>query len=136
PSALGMSARDVVVYTRPGCIFCHQVQELMRDAGIRFRVALIEDRAQQEELVVRHAARSFPIVLVDGVYLGGFTHVVHLHSSGRLARLGESPLDLREREGEYGDDPDGPEEILPSSRRESPLAKWAALGEYLQKRKQ
>jgi len=134
---MNLTSRDVVLYTRPGCIFCQQVQELLRDAGVIFRVQAVNERSQQEELAERFAARSFPIVVVDGIYLGGFTHIVHLHSSGRLARIGrwDDDGELQEKQGEYGDDPDGPEPIVPPSRRESPLAKWAALGEYMQKRK-
>lgn len=74
----------VVVYRRPGCMFCSQVEELLRDNGIPFSSVDVEDRSEQERLCVHYDALAFPLVLADDRYIGGFTHVIQLHSDGRL----------------------------------------------------
>lgn len=81
----------VKVYTRPLCLFCHQVIDLLRQANVAFAIIEISDRRQQEELTTRHQAAAFPLVMVDGRYIGGYAHVLHLHSQGRLRNLTSTP---------------------------------------------
>ncbi len=78
----------VEVYTRPRCLFCHQVLDLLNQAKLPFRQIDIADRAEQDRLAARYQAVSFPLVVVDGVYVGGYAHVLHLHAQNRLATLG------------------------------------------------
>lgn len=123
---------DILVYSRPGCMFCMQVEDLLTDAGVRFRALEISSREEQDGLMSRHDARSFPVVLVDGKYLGGFTHIVKLHSEGRLATLARSA----------GDPPTLEEEPSAASResgtqsvaRSGSLGDLAKLGELLSRK--
>jgi len=78
---------QVEVYTRPRCLFCHQVLELLQRAMISFRQIDVTDRAEQDRLTDRFQAASFPLVVVNGVYVGGYAHVLHLHAQSRLDRL-------------------------------------------------
>ncbi len=78
---------DVLLYSRPGCMFCAQVAALLRESGIQFHTLDVPERAAQDELVARYDARAFPLVLVNDEYIGGFTHVVRLHSQGRLRSI-------------------------------------------------
>lgn len=77
----------VTVIERPGCMLCKQVEQLLRDARIDFEVIVAEDKEAQEAHYRSYGARSFPIVLVRGQYVGGFSAVVELHASGQLAAL-------------------------------------------------
>jgi glutaredoxin len=79
--------RQLAVYTRPRCILCAQVKELLSTAEVPFRAHEVITPEEQEAIIKRHRARSFPLLVLDGEYLGGFTHVVHLLSSGRLQSL-------------------------------------------------
>jgi glutaredoxin len=78
---------QVLVYTRPLCLFCHQVLELLHRSGVVFEQRDVVDRGQQEVLIACYRSPAFPIVLVDGSYVGGYAHVLHLHSQGRLEKL-------------------------------------------------
>jgi len=80
----------VSVYTRPRCLFCHQVIDLLQQAHIDFVTFELTERPQQDEVAARHRATSFPIVLVDGRYIGGYAQILHLHSQGRLAEIAAS----------------------------------------------
>ena len=141
---------DVLLYSRPGCMFCAQVGTMLRDAAIPYRVIDVPDRTEQNVLIEQWNARAFPLVLVDGEYIGGFTHVVRLHSQGRLRNIvspdGTLPSDAPQpAEGP----PTRPRMAsstdlaskLPSSgtvavaRAAGSLADYAKLGEYLQRTK-
>jgi len=107
---------EVVVYRRPGCMFCEQVEEILVENGVPF------ERHEQEAISRRHGALAFPLVLVGGNYIGGFTHVVQLHSEGRLraVMLGEKPQESGKPDSGMG---------LGS------LSGYAALGRLLNQRK-
>jgi glutaredoxin len=147
-----VTVADVVLYSRPGCMFCAQVGTMLRDAEVTFRVVDVPDRAAQNELIVQWNARAFPLVLVDGSYIGGFTHVVRLHAQGRLRHIasGDNMVVLP-------NDAPKPEEGPPTRPRMASstdlaskvpssgtiavaqaagsLADYAKLGEYLQRTK-
>jgi len=77
----------LIVYSRPGCLFCKQVEELFTENGIRHKTVLITELDRQNELAASAGAKSFPLVFRDDKFVGGFTHVVHLHALGRLKEL-------------------------------------------------
>ena len=118
--------RDVVVYTRTGCMFCKQVQDMLTEANIAFRSEQVEDRAEQDLLCERYGALSFPLVLSGKHYVGGFTHIVKLASERRLGSI-------------VSDDPSAIDTLPPASlgtprARAGGLSGYAALGEYLKKK--
>jgi glutaredoxin 3 len=79
--------RRVVVYTRPLCLFCGQVTDLLAEAGIPFDRHEASTIEEEQRLALQYGAAAYPIVVVDGAYLGGFTHIVKLHAEGRLVNL-------------------------------------------------
>ena len=86
--------REVLVYTRTGCMFCKQVEDMLLEANIVFRSELVEDRDEQDRICQRYGAISFPLVLSGSRYVGGFTHVVKLHSEGRLGLVASDADDI------------------------------------------
>ena len=83
------------------CILCAQVREQLTKANVPFSAVEVTDLAEQERLVQRYGARSFPMLVLRGKYVGGYTHLVHLLASGRLAAAIEDIAeieDLGERE--------------------------------------
>jgi glutaredoxin len=80
-------SKELAVYTRPKCILCAQVKELLAKANVPFRAHEVSASDEQEAIMKRHRAKSFPLLVLGGEYLGGFTHLVHLLSSGRLQSL-------------------------------------------------
>jgi glutaredoxin len=82
-----MPAEILVVYTRPQCILCAQVKELLRKAEVPFDAIELTASDDQERVMQAHRARSFPLMVLGDRYVGGFTHIVHLVSTGRLAEL-------------------------------------------------
>jgi glutaredoxin len=131
-------------------MFCAQVGTMLRDAEVPYRVIDVPDRAKQNELIEQWNARAFPLVLVEGEYIGGFTHVLRLHSQGRLriTLLGdadvrvENPqpsdtLPARPRLASSTDLGSKPPSsgMMPVAQAAGSLADYARLGEYLQRTK-
>jgi glutaredoxin len=146
-------------------MFCAQVAALLRDAEIPFRTIDVPERQAQDALCARYNAIAFPLVLVDREYLGGFTHMVRLHSQGRLKaivsydeqdRPDKEPGPARQRLRSSADltsdarrstpvpaplvpAPGAPVPAVPASGVPAPggatLADFAKLGEYLQRTK-
>ena len=82
----------LVVYTRPGCIFCEQVLKLLAQADVAFQQIHVSNPEQQDKLIARYYTRTFPIVIADGHCIGSYAHILQLYSDGRLAKLyGSSP---------------------------------------------
>ncbi|MFW6067298.1 MAG: glutaredoxin family protein [Myxococcota bacterium] len=116
---------DVLVYRRPGCMFCEQVEELLRENHIDFRTEDVADRDEQERVSRRYGALAFPLVVVDGQYVGGFTHVIQLHAEGRLrAVMSGRPHDPPKR-------PSTPSKTGPAQG--GSLEGFAALGDLLRR---
>ncbi len=94
-----MATARVEVYTRPLCLFCHQVLELLNRARVVYQRVDVVDRPEQDRLIAKYQAPAFPIVLVDGAYMGGYAHILHLHSQGRLDRLSTQAPEERQPPG-------------------------------------
>lgn len=77
----------IVVHTRPSCLFCSQVIDLLTQSGIPFTQREIVDRKEQDNLTAEHQTRAFPIVTAGGKYVGGYAQIVQLHATGRLGQL-------------------------------------------------
>ena len=87
-------SKELAVYTRPKCILCAQVKDLLVKANVPFRSHEVSAPEEQEAIMKRHRAKSFPLLVLGNEYLGGFTHIVHLLANGRLQSLlsdGEQP---------------------------------------------
>jgi hypothetical protein len=123
---------------------------MLRDARVPYRVIDVPDRAAQNALIEQWNARAFPLVLVEGEYVGGFTHVLRLHSQGRLRTIvsadGEIPADDAQPSDTLPARPrlDSSTHLsskppssgmMPVSQPAGSLADYARLGEYLQRTK-
>jgi glutaredoxin len=82
---------DVKIYTRPGCLFCHRVVSLLSESGIQCEEIEIVEVGDQERMLEKYSAVSFPLVFVRDRYIGGYSHLVLLHSQGRLSEILERP---------------------------------------------
>jgi len=60
---------------------------MLREAGIAFRAVHVANVEEQSEIIAKTNAKSFPLVFHRDRYVGGFTHIVLLHSQGRLEEL-------------------------------------------------
>lgn len=123
----------LVLYTRPGCLFCKQVEELFVEQGLRHKLVELTSVEKQNELLGPTGAKSFPLVFLGDKFVGGFTHVVHLHSMGRLKEL----LETTGEEGPAAPQAPRPRPAPPAavSAAFDEIAGFAKWGEHLKKKR-
>jgi len=111
---------------------------MLRDAGVPHEEKELDDRAQQDRLVQKHKALSFPIVLAGGKYVGGFTHILLLHASHRLPELAADEVEVTDRVERTTRAPPAPAPTRTPTTpppAEGGLAGLAAWGEHLRQQK-
>lgn len=84
---MGEGIRSVVLYTTVPCGYCHRAKALLETRGVSFREVRLprtaEGRARLAE--VAPDARTFPVIVIDGVPIGGYADLVEWDRAGRLA---------------------------------------------------
>lgn len=65
-----------IVYVKEGCTYCTQAKSLLKMRGEAFTSVLIESDFEREELKrMFPKATSFPVVIKDGKFIGGYTEL-------------------------------------------------------------
>ena len=82
-------AKELTLYTRPGCILCAQVRSQLLSERLAFREVEVNDQSEQVELLRQAGAAGFPALFWGDRYVGGFAHVIYLLTQGRLQSLAE-----------------------------------------------
>lgn len=66
----------VELYTKDNCTYCVQAKQVLRDRQIQFvEYKLNEDFTREIILEMFPEAKTFPVVVVDGFRIGGFTEL-------------------------------------------------------------
>jgi glutaredoxin 3 len=68
---------QVVIYTKENCSYCVSAKMLLVNKGIPFKeMSLGVDFTRETLLEMFPTAKTFPIVVVDGFNIGGFSELV------------------------------------------------------------
>jgi glutaredoxin 3 len=72
---------DVMIYSKPVCSFCTQAKNLLTIFGVAFNERVLDKDFTREWLLEQYStARTFPVVVIDGMYIGGFDELYkYLH---------------------------------------------------------
>jgi len=64
---------DVVIYTKPGCGYCHSAKALLDGKGADYvEIVASHDPAKKQEMIQRSGGRmTFPQIFIDGKHIGG-----------------------------------------------------------------
>lgn len=88
---------NVTIYTKDNCSFCTNAKALMTSRGIRYtELKLNEDFSREFLLENFPSAKSFPVIIVDGFYIGGYNEL--------RSKLNEQQLNSTQKflsEGEF-----------------------------------
>lgn len=73
---------SIIVYSKEGCIYCDKAKQLLDElqAPYTFHVlhpTQVDYIERRNELFNKYNHRSFPIILVGDVFVGGFTDLQH-----------------------------------------------------------
>lgn len=71
----------VEIYTRPGCNFCNLAKSLLNKLNIPFVEQKLDIDFTREILIEKFAtAKTYPVIVVDGFYIGGYTDLHNMLS--------------------------------------------------------
>lgn len=66
----------VEIYTRSGCGFCDKAKQLLTTTGIPYIENRLDVDFTRDTLVEKYStAKTYPVIVVDGFYIGGFTEL-------------------------------------------------------------
>jgi glutaredoxin len=64
---------NVVIYTKENCSFCTNTKTLLATKGIGYTEMKLNEDFTREYLVENYpSAKSFPLIIIDGFYIGGY----------------------------------------------------------------
>lgn len=67
---------NVTIYTKENCTYCTKAKMLLANRGIRYtELKLNEDFSRQNLLELYPSAQTFPVIVVDGFNIGGYTEL-------------------------------------------------------------
>ncbi len=70
------------VYTKPNCSYCTKAKQLLNSKGMVFREIPIGESILVEELKERFpAARTAPVIVINGMFIGGYDQLVPILES-------------------------------------------------------
>ena len=83
---------DVVLYTKPGCGYCHAAKALLDGKGADYtEIVASNDPAKKQEMIPRSGGRmTFPQIFIDGKHVGGSDDLHALDRKGELDALLEA----------------------------------------------
>lgn len=68
---------DIRVYSKDNCLYCEQSKNLLKSRQIDFmELSLNRDFTREEILELFPSARTFPIITVNGEYIGGYSQLL------------------------------------------------------------
>lgn len=83
---------DVVIYTKPGCGYCHAAKGLLEQKGVDFtEIVASSDPAKKQEMIQKSGGRmTFPQIFIGGKHIGGSDDLHALERKGDLDSLIEA----------------------------------------------
>lgn len=81
---------EVLIYTKDNCGYCNSAKALLKSKNIQFKeLALNVDFTRETLLETFPSARTFPVVVIDGFNIGGYTELVRTLSEKTIAGAGK-----------------------------------------------
>lgn len=83
---------DVIIYTKPGCPYCHAAIDLLEQKGADYtEIVASNDPAKKQEMIQKSNGRmTFPQIFIDGKHIGGSDDLRALDAKGGLDALLEA----------------------------------------------
>ncbi len=83
---------SIVIHSKHGCIYCDKAKDLLTSLNVPFTTNTLEPenpdyQQQRDTLFDKYNHRSFPLILIGDVFLGGFTELQNAYSTLRLHTL-------------------------------------------------
>ncbi|AJR01477.1 Glutaredoxin 3 (Grx3) [Enterobacteriaceae bacterium bta3-1] len=81
-------AKNIDIYTKATCPFCHRAKALLQSKGAQFNeIAIDNDPKKREEMIERSGRTTVPQIFIDGQHIGGCDDLHALDAKGGLDPL-------------------------------------------------
>jgi glutaredoxin 3 len=71
-----MSFGHVVIWSKPDCPYCTKAKGILNSFNIQYEDLMLDRDFTRENLLETYPnAKSFPVVVVDGFYIGGYSQL-------------------------------------------------------------
>lgn len=68
--------KSIIVYSKPSCPACDGAKMFLKTKYLEYQLKQLDvDFTQQEIKELYPTARSYPIIVIDGTYIGGFNEL-------------------------------------------------------------
>lgn len=68
---------NVEIYSKPDCPYCSRAKQVLRTNDISFTEQVLGTDFTREIILEKFpTAKTFPIIVIDGYYIGGYTQLV------------------------------------------------------------
>lgn len=78
---------NVIIYTKQTCPFCVAAKNLLDDKGIKYETRDIEKNPQYKKDLDERNRKTVPQIVVDTIWLGGYTDIQDLDEQGKLDEI-------------------------------------------------
>lgn len=83
---------DIEIYTLGRCPYCTRAKELFHENGLKFKEHDISNKEEEmrEKLKAKFHLKeraTVPQIVINGNYVGGYSHLKELFKSGELKNL-------------------------------------------------
>jgi len=66
----------VEIYTKDDCAYCMMAKQLLAVSNVQFQEHKLHHHISRGQLLEKFPeAKSFPVIVLDGFYIGGYTHL-------------------------------------------------------------
>jgi glutaredoxin 3 len=77
--------KQIIIYTTTYCPYCKRAKSLLDSLGLAYEeIDLTEDDTLREEIIQKYQWQTVPVIVIDGVCIGGCDDLFRLHSQGTL----------------------------------------------------
>ncbi|HEY8271295.1 MAG TPA: glutaredoxin [Pseudobdellovibrionaceae bacterium] len=78
----------VVIYTKDPCPYCVRAIRFFEEYGIQYEEVDLTDKPEEIDRIKSETGwRTVPIIMVNGVLIGGYNDMKALHEEGKLETL-------------------------------------------------
>lgn len=75
----------IVMYSKDDCSYCDRARELLKITGKEFiEYKLGKDFTRETLKAVFPSAKTFPVIVLDNNYIGGYNELSEIAKEGRL----------------------------------------------------
>ena len=83
----------IKIYSTSMCGYCQQAKALLDEAGIEYTEIDVHQDAEAMSLMVEMEFTTVPQIMINDVWIGGYTELVEIQESGSLPTITEEKSD-------------------------------------------